>query len=736
MQEGYFPGAFVEIKISEKKAAEEPDYVPYGSEKKAAEEEKRRLAQLEHERAVDEARRKELERMLAEQEEQIKRLQLEQAQERERLEKEIQKKESAVKSRAAPPPLPPHLLAKKMAKESGAHSATVQFRQKSVSSAPAPTSIASAHNDDDDVVVPPRPPPRPKTGRIPGSTVGKMKDDQDKMNSLLLRHEALKLQQEQLKKKKRDSMMDFMRVRDSSIAPPPPPLSQRRKTAVSDCPPPPPRAPPNAPKAATSEVNKVSTIQEENEQTEEEEPVKNAEDDVTPPKTPQQAWDEYKADVGRFTLVRFAAAYFVKPKKGLMGKTPPVGDLIKWVGKPAKGVLLCTTSESSRARIIEMFGMVDKYMNRGGGYQELANICEKATGANNPNQIGVLTELLFYLIKQTNGNPDESSRERGYEIIAQSLRGEVVPSEDVLNVVRNYIIASRTEDSAVGGLCNVIFHSLLLTGDERKSLSVLSVDDLSFAKRECRVPKSCMNCSLEQVFRFESFSSNPLSKENPLTLLSLNSWTPTFLTLLIDICKSLGGTKQEGIFRTGGDKDNVLCLKREIEENGYRMLRERIKGLKLEELSVDRKERMKNLQAMSSSVKDMYAGPQIRDCIEAADLTKIWLRSMSEPLIPFAFYSDCLEAGKSGDCRKSVLVFRNLLAAQRHTIDTLLNFLVTVADNKETMMDDVNLATVFCPNLLRNVDDDPMKFATNAENEKRFITFLLDAKRRDMLEEK
>jgi len=49
------------------------------------------------------------------------------------------------------------------------------------------------------------------------------------------------------------------------------------------------------------------------------------------------------------------------------------------------------------------------------------------------------------------------------------------------------------------------------------------------------------------------------------------------------------------------------------------------------------------------------------------------------------------------------------------------------------MMDDVNLAVVFSPNLLKNVDDDPVKFATNAENEKRFVKHLIDAKRRDML---
>jgi len=164
------------------------------------------------------------------------------------------------------------------------------------------------------------------------------------------------------------------------------------------------------------------------------------------------------------------------------------------------------------------------------------------------------------------------------------------------------------------------------------------------------------------------------------------------------------------------------------------MLHDRIRGLRGGEKILDRKERMKALQLAADSLKTSYIGPNIKDCIEVADLIKIWLRSMSEPIIGFAFYDACLEAGKTGDCRASVAVFRTLLASNRATLDTLLDFLVNISDNKEiTLMDDVNLAVVFCPNLVRNVDDDPQKFATNAENEKRFVAFLLDAKRRDML---
>ena len=66
--------------------------------------------------------------------------------------------------------------------------------------------------------------------------------------------------------------------------------------------------------------------------------------------------------------------------------------------------------------------------------------------------------------------------------MAQAVRTSDLPSEDVLNVVMNYILRTRTEDSSIGGLSFIIFHAILLKGEERKKLSILSIDDLNFAK--------------------------------------------------------------------------------------------------------------------------------------------------------------------------------------------------------------------------------------------------------------
>lgn len=158
--------------------------------------------------------------------------------------------------------------------------------------------------------------------------------------------------------------------------------------------------------------------------------------------------------------------------------------------------------------------------------------------------LGLTSPLQLHSFVQTNDNLNLEGRRKGYEIMAMACRGAELPSNEIaMDVVRTYVLRTRLENSEIGGLSFVIFHSLLLkTPEERSKLSILSVDDLQFAKSSCQIPpKSSMGCKLEQVLRYESYQRNPLSLESPLALLSLNSWTPTFLTLCIDICQQLGG---------------------------------------------------------------------------------------------------------------------------------------------------------------------------------------------------
>ena len=53
-----------------------------------------------------------------------------------------------------------------------------------------------------------------------------------------------------------------------------------------------------------------------------------------------------------------------------------------------------------------------------------------------------------------------------------------------------------------------------------------------------------------------------------------------------------------------------------------------------------------------SAVAGQNATPQLQDVHVAANLVKIWLRSLSEPLIPFPLYDDALVAGASNNANK------------------------------------------------------------------------------------
>jgi hypothetical protein len=243
---------------------------------------------------------------------------------------------------------------------------------------------------------------------------------------------------------------------------------------------------------------------------------------------------------------------------------------------------------------------------------------------------------------------------------------------------------------------------------------------------------SPFNCSLEQVFRYEHFSGNPLSTDDPLRLFSINKWVPKILSALIDIARSLNANTTCGIFRTAADKDSVVALKNEIEENGYRMLYEALKKSQLK----SKKAGMSALQALTQ-VKDVYLGMTFGDANECADLIKQWFRGLTDPIIPYARYAEALEAGKSSDIKQSVVIFNSLMGANQATIDFLLAFLVELLETKHvTLMDTGNLALVFCPNLLKNPDDDPMKFALNSENERRFVVSLIEAKQKGLLMKK
>jgi len=107
-----------------------------------------------------------------------------------------------------------------------------------------------------------------------------------------------------------------------------------------------------------------------------------------------------------------------------------------------------------------------------------------------------------------------------------------------------------------------------------------------------------------------------------------------------------------------------------------------------------------------------------------ADVLKVWLRDLSEPLIPAHLYDTCLKASESQE--KSAKLIRDLPKAQFDTLNFLFIFLADLAQYQSTTsMGAENLAIVFAPNLLRSEEKDPSVLLKNSQRVQNFVRNLI-----------
>lgn len=149
----------------------------------------------------------------------------------------------------------------------------------------------------------------------------------------------------------------------------------------------------------------------------------------------------------------------------------------------------------------------------------------------------------------------------------------------------------------------------------------------------------------------------------------------------------LQGLSTEGIFRVSADVDEVGRLKAQM---------------------------------------DRWEFSEPSDAHVPANLLKLWLRELYEPLIPDSLYPECV-AEPMTPRRACDLVLR-LPTLHRLVLCYLVRFLQTF--NKPevvqyTKMDASNLAMVFAPNCLRCTASDPRTMFDNARKEMAFMRCLI-----------
>jgi len=154
---------------------------------------------------------------------------------------------------------------------------------------------------------------------------------------------------------------------------------------------------------------------------------------------------------------------------------------------------------------------------------------------------------------------------------------------------------------------------------------------------------------------------------------------PIILPFLTDGILALGGTKSEGIFRIPGDNDSVSALKLRIDKGYYKL--------------------------------DGVDDPHV-----LASLMKLWLRELSDPLVPDELYNECVQNSKEPEA--CIQIVERLPTINRRVVLFVISFLQIFLDDRTqgvTKMTPANLALVMAPNLLRCNSDSVSVVFTNAQ---------------------
>jgi len=164
---------------------------------------------------------------------------------------------------------------------------------------------------------------------------------------------------------------------------------------------------------------------------------------------------------------------------------------------------------------------------------------------------------------------------------------------------------------------------------------------------------------------------------------------PEVLPVLFGSIKRLGGFQTKGIFRLAADVHDCQSLKKQLEKGDY-TIRE-------------------------------------TNVLTVSDVLKIWLRELSEPLIPKENYVASL---KICEDKEAILKFlASLPEYYRETLEYLLDFLVEMSTySSVTSMTEENLAIVFCSNLLKPMEGSSDHMAlSNSTKESKFVCTLIKA---------
>ncbi|XP_042180245.1 rho GTPase-activating protein 39 isoform X4 [Oncorhynchus tshawytscha] len=416
-------------------------------------------------------------------------------------------------------------------------------------------------------------------------------------------------------------------------------------------------------------------------------------------------------------MADWASKHLNMHTQGLFRRRVSIANMLSWNRGSIKKPMLVTSDRAVRKEACEMFKLVQAYMgdrpSRLDRRHAALLIVTKCWGMQ-----GLRDELYVQLVRQTTGNTSPRSLAAGWELMAVSLaffapspkfrcylegyiQRHTDPSSDkkresqTEQQVAQFILdqqdmklkknsksrKKRKQNTDEEGLpistyakfCYRKLQKVAITGG-KKGLRKPTLEEIDHSRRAIVTP-SLFGSSLDEVMERQS----ELFPDRKLP------WVQVQLSQYV---LALGGAQTEGIFRVPGDIDEVNALK---------------------------------LQVDQWRIPENLSDPNV-----PASLMKLWYRELEEPLIPMAFYKQCVS--NYDDPVAAITVVQCLPELNRLVLCYFIHFLQVFAQPANvsvTKMDVNNLAMVMAPNCLRCQSDDPRIIFENTRKEMSFLRMLI-----------
>ena len=293
-------------------------------------------------------------------------------------------------------------------------------------------------------------------------------------------------------------------------------------------------------------------------------------------------------------------------------------------------------------------------------------------------------ELYCHLMKQLSQNPNTASVLKGWQLMTCYI-STFPPSKDLQSYLHQFLVdchqrydmANISDDPShnekvIARYCSTRLPVICRKGPRNKLPTLAEIDLL----RQAPFKPIVFGESIDDLMTAELRTDRKAK-------------VPRVLAFLTDAVIQLNGCETEGIFRVPGDSDSIDDLRIRIDSGRF------------------------DLDGIS-------------DANVPASLLKYWIRELAEPVIPESLYDYCILNSQKPD---SVLgIYDKLPQHHRNVLLYLINFLQLISDTqhqKQTRMNENNLAMVFAPNLLRCPLDNLQMVLENTKYEQAFCYALL-----------